>query len=491
MFKPYSINMKKNDIKEHIEWIKDIYRHLLLQENKESATLFNQPGVLLTEIGLINKESDIHLYEQFFRVKVKFTEWDEFISLLLTIDHMNKLCNIKKLCLKCRDQVFKQFPHDTSPKMIDLFCGSGGMSLGFHQSGFQTVFANDIDESCIRTYRLNHPETESNRIVLGDIKDLAETVNEYVNGHKIDLIIGGPPCQGFSNANKQRIIDDPRNKLYKEFVQVVNRVQPTFFVMENVEGMKNIASQVVEDFKTAGYSTSWKIMNAADFGVPQNRKRLIFIGNRINHDNDKLINHIYSLIKNKKPTTLFEAIGDLPPLEPLKIKNATEYESDESGRLVNFFSNRCSNEYLQEINNNKIPSFLYNHKARYNNDRDIEIFSRLNEGDRSDDPKIADIMPYSNRNDIFKDKYFKLIYSQPSKTITAHMKFDCNMYIHPKQPRGLTPREAARIQSYPDDYYFKGPFTKTYMQIGNSVPPLMARYIGDAVKEHLKTPLLK
>ncbi len=110
-----------------------------------------------------------------------------------------------------------------------------------------------------------------------------------------------------------------------------------------------------------------------------------------------------------------------------------------------------------------IVSVVSNHKARYNNDRDIEIFGRMEQGDRSDDPKIADIMPYARRNDIFKDKYFKLENDKVCKTITAHMKFDCNMYIHPTQARGLTPREAARVQSYPDDYFFRGAYTKTNM----------------------------
>ena len=119
------------------------------------------------------------------------------------------------------------------------------------------------------------------------------------------------------------------------------------------------------------------------------------------------------------------------------------------------------------------------------NDRDIEIYGRMLPGDKSDSPRIADIMPYKSRNDIFKDKYYKLIYSNICKTITAHMKFDCNMYIHPTQARGLTPREAARIQSYPDSFFFLGPYTKTYQQIGNSVPPLMARAIGEEVIKYI------
>ena len=131
------------------------------------------------------------------------------------------------------------------------------------------------------------------------------------------------------------------------------------------------------------------------------------------------------------------------------------------------------------------PNLVFNHKARYNNERDIEIYRRLCPGDKSDDPKIADIMPYSRRNGIFRDKYFKLEPNKICKTITAHMKCDCNMYIHPSQARGLTPREAARIQSFPDNYYFRGSFTKTYMQIGNSVPPLLGRVIAAAIKNFI------
>ena len=139
------------------------------------------------------------------------------------------------------------------------------------------------------------------------------------------------------------------------------------------------------------------------------------------------------------------------------------------------------------INEGRAPKLWFNHKARYNNDRDIEIFSRLNPGDNSADPKIADIMPYKRREKIFKDKYFKLEPNKPCKTITAHMKFDCNMYIHPNQARGLTPREAARIQSFPDDYFFRGSYTKTYMQVGNSVPPLLGEIIAKAVKEAIES----
>ena len=182
---------------------------------------------------------------------------------------------------------------------------------------------------------------------------------------------------------------------------------------------------------------------------------------------------------------ILEALYGLRPLVASRKKNATELGSEGSGYTIerNLGS---TNAYINRINNGKVYDFVLNHKARYNNDRDIEIFGRLLPGDKSDDPKIADIMPYTRRSNIFKDKYYKLEPDKVSKTITAHMKFDCNMYIHPTQARGLTPREAARVQSYPDDYYFKGAYTKTYMQIGNSVPPLLGRVIASAIKTYLE-----
>lgn len=167
-----------------------------------------------------------------------------------------------------------------------------------------------------------------------------------------------------------------------------------------------------------------------------------------------------------------------------RINTHNEY-SDVSGSKIDIAEVSLVNDYLSRINNDRFSRIVYNHKARYNNSRDIEIFTRLHPGDKSDDPKIADIMPYSSRNHIFKDKYFRLQGDKPCKTITAHMRLDCNMYIHPCEHRGLTPREAARVQSYPDDYYFAGPYTKTYMQIGNSVPPLVAKAIASALKEAL------
>ena len=393
-------------------------------------------------------------------------------------------CPINKYCNHYIN-LRRSLVNSDSLKMIDLFCGAGGLSLGFTQEGFITALANDIEPCCIDTYSHNHPETKRDRIILGDIKQLVDNVEEYTKGQKISVIVGGPPCQGFSMANRQRIIDDPRNKLYRNYVEIVNKVQPPFFVMENVKGMLSVANQVIEDFEAIGYKTSAKVLNARDFGVPQNRERLVYVGNRIGVDNNHIFDEIEEYSRTIKGYVLGDALFGLPPLSASRTKNNTEVSDDGSGKKISSYIGE-TNDYISLINQGRTIKVLCNHKARYNNDRDIEIFSRLNPGDNSNDPKIADIMPYARRYDIFKDKYYKLDSSKISKTITAHMKFDCNMYIHPDQARGLTPREAARIQSYPDDYFFRGAYTKTYMQIGNSVPPLLGRAIATVLRKYIK-----
>lgn len=400
-----------------------------------------------------------------------------------TCDKRCEDCVVKKYC----NSYILQARNDTKGlhSMVDLFCGSGGLSLGFVQEGFYAALANDIEQCCVDTYSHNHPETPRDHIILGDIRDVVSDLETLMKNTKVDIVVGGPPCQGFSMANRQRLIDDPRNYLYKNYVEVVKRLQPKFFVMENVKGMLGVADQVKDDFEKIGYSVDYKVFNAKDFGVPQNRERLIYIGNRIGVNNSEVIQEISDKSSSIKKHVLGDAIEDLRPLTALRIKNATELDSDDSGRKIEKNNLNKLNDYLNIVNDGKISPVICNHKARYNNDRDIEIFGRLNPGDKSDDPKIADIMPYKSRNDIFKDKYYKLENDKICKTITAHMKFDCNMYIHPTQARGLTPREAARIQSYPDDYFFRGSYTKTYMQIGNSVPPLLGRAIAGVVKKYL------
>lgn len=372
-------------------------------------------------------------------------------------------------------------------KCIDLFAGCGGLSLGIEKAGFTISFANDIDSSSMQTYALNRNLNES-QMYVGDISNLLEQYEKFNTFFSnVDLVCGGPPCQGFSMANRQRLLNDPRNILYKQYLLFLQRIKPKFFILENVKGMLNKMGEILYDMNSLlnnMYNISYAIFNAKDYGVPQNRERLIIIGNRINIYSEKIIDEIKQRATHMPHFTLRDAISDLPELKPNRIKNNSVIENCNIGFRAIKYEYRTT-DFFRYINGDRHIPMLYNHKNRYNNDRDIEIFSRLPQGENSLHESIADIMPYQSRNGIFKDKYYKLKYDDVCKTITSHMKFDCNMYIHPTQSRGLSPREAARIQTFPDDYVFLGPQNDWYKQIGNAVPPKLAQVIGEEVIKYL------
>ena len=226
------------------------------------------------------------------------------------------------------------------------------------------------------------------------------------------------------------------------------------------------------------------ILQASDFGIPQNRERFFIIGNRIG----VIINDVIFKISEEMVDNGFklkDALYGLPHIEPKSEKGVSGVESEASGFTERDFV-YVMNDFYHFINGDKKITKLYNHKARYNNPRDIEIFRRLPQGGNSLHESISDIMPYTRRNGIFKDKYYKLDENQVCKTITSHMKYDCNSYIHPWEARGLSPREAARIQTFPDDYFFQGSQNSWYTQIGNAVPVKLAEVIGKAIMYYMK-----
>ncbi len=372
---------------------------------------------------------------------------------------------------------------------IDLFAGCGGLSLGLEQAGFDVVFMNEIVDTFASTYLANHNLKEG-QYFIGDINELNKCLGKYSDILKnpdrpITLVCGGPPCQGFSMANRQRIIDDPRNQLYKAYLQFLSEIRPQFFIMENVKGMANKFDEIIANFKEYlgdEYLYDYRLLKVQDFGIPQNRERFIMIGNRMGIDP----NEIFTEIERHKrpPFVLKDALFGLPHLEARKEKNKGEYESLECGFTERDFS-YPSTDFYHFINGDRVITKLYNHKNRYNNLRDIEIFRRLPQGANSLHESIQDIMPYKRRNNIFKDKYFKLDENQICKTITSHMKYDCNMYIHPWEARGLSPREAARIQTFPDDFVLKGPQNSWYAQVGNAVPVKFAEVIGKSIMKFL------
>ena len=369
--------------------------------------------------------------------------------------------------------------------LVDLFAGCGGLSTGMEQAGFTPWFVNEIVLIFCNTYKCNHKLPDSHYYV-GDINQLNKDIAKFQDIlSDISIVCGGPPCQGFSTANRQRIIDDPRNNLYKAYLQFLSVVRPKFFVMENVRGMANKIEEIKQNFREylgEEYQFDAAVLQAQDFGVPQNRKRLIMIGNRMGINPAEIFAEIE---KQKRPAfVLKDALEGLPELQARAEKGRSDIENSISGFSVCDFD-YPKTDFYRFINSDRSLDKLYNHKNRYNNPRDIEIFSRLPQGGDSLHPSIADIMPYSRRNHIFKDKYFKLEEGKICKTITSHMKYDCNMYIHPWQARGLSPREAARIQTFPDDYVLTGPQNSWYAQVGNAVPVKLAKAIGDAIMKFL------
>ena len=479
----------KNILKDFTDCICELYG---IDKNVEIQNVeISSISEFLIQLGIINNYIEISILKTLLG-----KEYNSFISTISAFLDLNVDVDesLKKYMDCYRKESVKNYLQDSnSPTIVDFFCGAGGMSLGFSQNGFKVLLANDIEAVCTETYSFNHLEIPKERIITGDIKGIVEDIDEYIK-EDVDVIIGGPPCQGFSMANRQRIIDDPRNILYKYYVKGVEKLKPKFFVMENVKGMLSVAEQVKEDFHNLegeDYDVEYHLFNSKDFSVPQNRERLIYIGVRsdiskkINKTDKDIIGEIENNTENIKKYVLENAIGDLRELQALTIKNATELDTEESGRKIEANRVDINTDYVNLINQDRYSKLVFNHKARFNNERDIEIFGRMLPGDKSDSERIAEIMPYKSRNDIFKDKYYKLKPNEVCKTITAHMKFDCNMYIHPYQARGLTPREAARVQSYPDDYMFLGSYTKTYMQVGNSVPPLMSREIAKVIKKYL------
>ncbi|MBR4391720.1 MAG: DNA cytosine methyltransferase [Bacteroidales bacterium] len=453
--------------------------------------------VEMEEMGIISSDEDI----KFFK-KIVSDNYDRFLSALsfflmhkqLYGNQLDKLNNKKRKELQGKEAKLDK------PKIVDFFAGAGGLSCGFTQAGFKVCFANDFEDVCVRTFRYNHPELPAQKVLKEDIRKIVTNIEDYVN-EDIDIVVGGPPCQGFSSANQQRIIDDPRNELYKFYIEAIKKICPKFVVMENVRGMLSVASQVVEDYnaievrkdgRTYTYDVSYRLLNSMNFGVAQSRERLIYIAIRNDVARDKhvtpeaLFQEIEKECEKNQQFNLRAALEYIKPLDASRIKGLTEIDDEKTGMKIGLNTyDSCGNAYLSSINQGRNIPYVFNHKARYCSDVNYEIFKRLGQGEDATNPKIADIMPYSRRNGIFKDKYFKLYADRPCRTITAHLKMDCLSHIHPFQTRSITPREAARVQSFPDDYLFLGAYLKTYMQIGNAVPVLMAKQIAETIKKYI------
>lgn len=454
----------------------------------------------MKEMGIVESVMDLKKLKQVL-TKDKFDEFIYTISAEVMYPDMISLY-VQQLNNTCRKSIQAVEKGREAFTLVDLFCGAGGLSLGFKQCGFKTVFANDFERLCIETYTYNHPEISTERVVCGDIRKIADKIKTYVS-EKVDVVIGGPPCQGFSSANKHhRVIDDPRNELYKYFVKAVEQLVPKVVVMENVKGMLKVADQVVEDYENIrvrkddevySYKVAYNVLLSSDFSVAQSRERLIYIALRSDIVENQNItpNDVFDIIEKNnignKKYNLSDALEGVRNLVAPHKMGVGEVDTEESGKKIDINPYKGNeNGYLRLINQDRTFPLVFNHKARYCSDLNQEIYSRMRPGDDATDPKIADIMPYSHRNDKFKDKYFRLYGDRPCRTITAHLRSDCHSHIHPYEDRAITPREAARVQSFPDDYLFLGPYLKTYIQIGNAVPVVMAREIAEIIKSVLE-----
>lgn len=495
-----------NNIKNKEEFLEKILIYIRLVEVIAERTHSSMPTIdtvsntmisELKDMGIITDESDLSSLKV-----IVSNNYQRFLSSLAFYLHNKSLFGnlLDKLNNKKRRELQEKEIASGKPSFVDFFAGAGGLSCGFTQAGFRVNFANDFEDVCVRTYRYNHPELPASKVLKGDIRTIVDNISNYVSDN-VDVVVGGPPCQGFSSANQQRIIDDPRNELYKYYIKAVSSILPKFVVMENVKGMLKVANQVVEDYanineyrngKRYTYNVSYELLNSVDFSVAQSRERLIYIAIRNDIEEDfgitpmQIFQEIKENNKQRPHYVLRDALEAIKPLEAPRIKNTNEIDNDVTGKKIDnntFVGNE--NPYLCLINGGKAEPILYNHKARYLNDINYKIYKLLDQGNDAADPKIKGIMPYENRLHCFKDKYYKLIADKPSRTITAHLRMDCHSHIHPFQVRAITPREAARCQSFPDDYMFLGPYLKTYMQIGNAVPCLMAKGIAETIKKYL------
>lgn len=370
---------------------------------------------------------------------------------------------------------------------IDLFSGCGGLTKGFSMAGIRSVFASDIDENCEKTFNTNFPDVP---FLCKDITQVTKEEVDAIIGNAVpDIIIGGPPCQGFSLANKRRnqVADDPRNRLFYGFVKFIDWYSPRAFVMENVKGLLSmkdgeVLETILDAFRHAGgyggYDVAYKVLLASDYGVPQNRERVIIIGTR--HDLG-LQPRFPEPLQTDHKVTVDEAISDLPQIEACQ------------GAEVMNYATAPQNEYQELMRGNM--QYVTNHIAMRHTRRLIARFQAIQPGQSLVDVwethgSVKRGAPGEKSDVKFGQNNQRLHGDMPSPTIAA--SFQSN-FIHPHLNRNFTAREGARLQSFPDDFIFEGMRTKMswekglsqYQQIGNAVPVLMAKAIGQCVSNIL------
>lgn len=391
---------------------------------------------------------------------------------------------------------------------IDLFAGCGGLSEGFYQEDYKALLHLEIDAAACRTLQTRmqyygySQEEAAAAVLCEDItgEDIISLMERRITAG-VDIIVGGPPCQAFSSVGRAQDPDsmqnDPRNYLFENYLRILNYYKPSLFVFENVKGIlsakpkgvpifEKIIREMRKTYKVSDVPDTI-LLNAVHFGAPQNRERVILIG--VRKDIALEPEQIYSYLEKthygygeeavqglKKYVSVREAIGDLPPLHP-----------GEGKEIIDFKPER-TNQYLEQL---RKPSFdkLYHHTARRHNPADRERYRILSENcwQLKDLQQIRpDLVHHDPKH--FGNRYTVQEYDKPGRTVVAHLYKDGNLFIHPDpaQARTFTVREAARIQTFPDDFFLEGSRTEQYKQVGNAVPPMMARAIAKAMKRALK-----
>ena len=345
-------------------------------------------------------------------------------------------------------------------KILDLFCGAGGFSSGFEKNpNFATLIGVDFEKSAIATFSRNFPNSLT---ICGDITDKS-VKNQIIKKSKelgINMIIGGPPCQGFSLKGKNLGLDDPRNFLFLEYFDIVEKLQPQIFIIENVKNILSSAdgyfkNQIEQKILNLGYKVNSGVLNALDYGVPQTRQRAFFIACK-----DKFIDFPK---KQSQILSVYDAIGDL------------DYLQSGEGEIISEYKNKPNSKYQKMLRG----KHLQYHKASNHAKIAIEKLKMIpSESSKEHLPKEL----WGRQK--FATTWGRLVWNEPSPTIDTRFDTPSNgKNSHPVLHRSITPREAARIQSFSDDFEFLGTKTQVCRQIGNAVPPLLAKAIADKISE--------
>ncbi len=351
--------------------------------------------------------------------------------------------------------------------VVDLFCGAGGLSRGFLDAGFDVVLGVDFDEPSLKTFEANHGDAKAMKLDLFDHQNI-QKIKEYLKKNKIklDVLVGGPPCQGFSLAGK-REENDERNILYSAMVKTAKILQPKIVVLENVPGMLKlydgkVAKRIIDDFTELGYNVKAEVLYAPNYGVPQIRKRVVFVGVK---DGLSEFKYPLSKVKPEEYVTCEEAISDLPTLEK---------DYDYSLDTIREYLTEPTSKYQEDMRKNSKE--VKNHFPTKHAQKTIDNIAKIPDGGN-----YKDLPPEESKKFKYHESLTRYCSKKPSLTIdTGH-----RTHFHYKYNRIPSVRENARLQSFPDDFIFYGSKQQQYKQVGNAVPPLLGKAVAEQVKEVL------